>query len=182
VIALASPVDAFASAANGKPGPVFASAPTRWGLAGPVIPFASRALVKAPPRLGTASAAVTEAGFGIAWAGQVHAIAASVIGEASAGVAGGDAAWQRHPAADPFHATRCFANRSGSVGAMGVEVGARGGDGGTVGWVPCFVGSARGGAGTPAGVRGLERGRFRWCRFARPPATGWHPSGMREGP
>ena len=34
-------------------------------------------------------------------------------------------------------------------------------------------------AGTPAGVRGLVDGSsfpvVRWCRFAQPPATGWHP-------
>ena len=39
-------------------------------------------------------------------------------------------------------------------------------------------------AGTPAGVRGLVDGSsfpvVRWCRFAQPPATGLHPSGMAD--
>jgi hypothetical protein len=35
-----------------------------------------------------------------------------------------------------------------------------------------------GGAGTPAGVPDSGGIYFRWCRYAQPPATGFHPFGM----
>ena len=38
-----------------------------------------------------------------------------------------------------------------------------------------------GSAATPSGVDGFMGLGFRWCRFAQPPATGCHPSGMEGG-
>ena len=34
----------------------------------------------------------------------------------------------------------------------------------------------------PSGMRNAVRIAFRWCRFAQPPANGFHPSGMRDDP
>jgi hypothetical protein len=45
-------------------------------------------------------------------------------------------------------------------------------------WVGSGSGECEGRGWHPSGVWGHSLGRFRWCRFARPPATFWDASGI----